>query len=137
MAAQLSGASAKFRRERREERYAHRKKLRAATLKTLLLLMADGLYGFADCFHGCGDNSLRRVGFNVSKSPAPDFPQLLMIRESIPQNICQGLNIASGKDKLRVHRSYEIAGSSDLIADNYRTTAAHGLVYDYRERFID
>ena len=99
--------------------------------------MANGLYGFADCFHGCGDNSLRRVRFNVSKSPAPDFPQLLTIRESIPQNICQCLNIASGKDKLRAHGSYEIAGSSYLIADNYWTTAAHGLVYDYRERFID
>jgi hypothetical protein len=47
------------------------------------------------------------------------------------------LDIASRKNELRAHGSYEIAGSSYLIADNYRTTAAHGLVYDYRERFID
>src|SRR5258707_15899490 len=88
-------------------------------------------------FHGCGDNSLRRVRFNVSKSAAPEFSQLLAIRESGLQDICQCLNITSGKDKLRVHGSNEIAGSSDLIAYNYRTSAAHGLVYDYRERFID
>ena len=96
MAAQLSGASAEFRGERRKERYAHRKKPRAATLdscnstdaKMLLLLIANDLDGFADCFHGCGDNSLRRVRFNVSKSPAPDFSQLLAIRKSDPQDVC-------------------------------------------------
>jgi hypothetical protein len=96
MAAQLSGASAEFRGERRKERYAHRKKLHGATLdscnstdaKMLLLFIANDLNGFADCFHGCGDNSLRRVRFNVSKSPAPDFSQLLAIRESDPQDVC-------------------------------------------------
>ena len=41
----------------------------------LLLFITNDLNGFADCFHGCGDNSLRRVRFNVSKSPAPDFSQ--------------------------------------------------------------
>ncbi len=54
----------------------------------LLLFIANDLNGLADCFHGCGDNSLRRVRFNVSKSPAPDFPQLLAIRESDPQELC-------------------------------------------------
>ena len=96
MAAQLSGASTEFRRERRKERYAHRKKLRGATLdscnstdaKMLLLFIANDLNGFADSFHGCGDNSLRGVRFNVSKSPAPDFSQLLAIRESDPQDVC-------------------------------------------------
>jgi hypothetical protein len=96
MAAQLSGASAEFRRERRKERYAHRKKLRGAKLdscnstdaKMLLLFIANDLYGFVDCFHGCGDNSLRRVRFNVIKSPAPDFSQLLAIRESDLQHVC-------------------------------------------------
>src|SRR5258708_37825392 len=102
MAAQLSGASAEFGGERRKERYAHRKKLRGRTLdscnstdaKMLLGFIANDLNGFADCFQGCGDNSLRRVRLNVRKSPAPDFAQLLAIRESDAQDVCSCLNIA-------------------------------------------
>src|SRR5260370_29342906 len=97
MAAQLRRAATKFRGKWRKERYAHGKELRTAifakpivaTAKKLLLLTVHDLNSFANCFHGCEDNSLRRVRLDVSEASSPRFAQLLAVREGEPQNICQ------------------------------------------------
>jgi hypothetical protein len=96
MAAQLSGAAAKFWRKWRKERYAHGKGLRTSTLANgvgvgagkRLSLMAHCLNCFADCLDGRGDDSLRRVRLDVIETAQPSFTQLFAIGEGKAQNVC-------------------------------------------------
>ncbi len=93
--AQLGRPATNLRRERCDERYAHGKELRAATLANgvgvaagkLLSLMAHGLNGFADRLHGRGDD-LRRMCLDVIEAAQSRFAQLVAIGEGEVQNVC-------------------------------------------------
>jgi len=78
MAAQLRTATAKVGREGREESYAHGSKLGSRIFIELIaglstLISTYTFHGVSNCVHGCGDDPLRRMRFDMSEAAAAGF----------------------------------------------------------------